>query len=70
VDLPIVTVIDIGHRRRHPALGHNGVGFAQQRLANKPYRNATSRCLNSSTKACTTGTNDKDVVFVCCVINH
>ena len=29
MDLPIVAIVDVAHRRRHAALGHHGVRFAQ-----------------------------------------
>ena len=32
VHAPVVAVVDVGHRRRHAALGHDGVRLAEQRL--------------------------------------
>ena len=43
MDLPVVAVIDIGERRRDPALGHHGVGFAEQRFADHPDLDARRR---------------------------
>jgi len=34
VNAPVVAFIDISHGGGHAALGHHGVGFAQQRFAN------------------------------------
>ena len=33
VHAPAVAVVDVGHRRRHAAFGHDGVRLAEQRLA-------------------------------------
>ena len=35
VHLPAVAVVDVGHRRRHAALGHHRVRLAEQRLADE-----------------------------------
>ena len=65
MDLPIVAVIDICHRRRHPALGHDGVSLAKQRLADQPDRNARRGCLDSGPRSGAAGTDDEHVVFKC-----
>ena len=38
VDAPVVAVVDVAHGGGHAALGHDGVGLAQQRLADQPDR--------------------------------
>ena len=35
VDPPVVAVVDVAHRRRHAAFGHDGVRLAEQRLADQ-----------------------------------
>ena len=40
VHLPVVPVVDVGERGRHPAFGHHRVRLAQQRLADEADRHA------------------------------
>jgi hypothetical protein len=43
MDLPAVAVVDVAHRRRHAALGHDGVRLAEQRFADEPDAHAGRR---------------------------
>ena len=46
VDLPVVAVVDVGERGGDAALGHDGVRFSQQRLADEPDGDAGRRRLD------------------------
>ena len=70
MDLPVVAVVDVAHRRRHAALGHHGVSFAEQRLADQPDANARRRCLDRRTQPRTAGADDDHVVFKCWIFRH
>src|ERR1700752_3178063 len=62
VDAPVVAIIDIAERTGHPALGHNGVRFAQQRFAyHSPFR---PRCcgFDGRTQACAARSDHQDIV--------
>ena len=51
MDLPVVAFVDVGQRRRDAALGHDGVGLAQQRLADQADRDARRRSLDGGPQA-------------------
>src|ERR1043166_4323009 len=36
VDLPVIAIVVVTHRRRHAALGHNRMSLAKQRFADQP----------------------------------
>ncbi len=40
VDAPVVAIVDVGHGRGHAAFGHDGVGLAEERLADQADRDA------------------------------
>ena len=64
MDLPAVALIDIGQRRRDAALGHDGVGLAEQRFANHPDRDARGRGFDGRAQARAAGADDQHVVLV------
>ena len=65
--LPIIAVIDVRHRRRHAALGHYGVGLAEQRFADQARRETPAADASiAARKSRTAGTDDENVVFECC----
>jgi len=65
VDLPVVAVVHVGQRRGDAALGHNGVGFAEERLADKADGDAERGRLDGGPEAGATGADDNDIVFLC-----
>ena len=60
---PAVAVIDVGQRGGHAALGHDGVGLAQQRLAHDADREAGFDTGDGGAQAGATGADDEDVVW-------
>ena len=64
VDLPVVAVVDVGQRRGHAALGHDGVRLAEQRLADEADRRARRRRLDGGAQPGAAGADDEDVVLV------
>ena len=46
MDFPAIAIIDIAHRRRHAALGHDGVRLAEQRFADEADGHARRRSLD------------------------
>ena len=62
VDLPRVRRGDVAERRRDPALGHHGVGLAEQRLADEADVGAGILGRDRRAQAGSAGTDDEDVV--------
>jgi hypothetical protein len=62
VDLPVVLRLDVAERRRHAALGHDGVRLAEERLADEADRHAHRARFDRCAKACASGSDDEDVV--------
>ena len=62
VDLPVVAVVDVGHRRGHAALGHHGVRLAEQRLADEADRDAGAGRLDRRAQPGAAGADDEHVV--------
>ena len=50
------------------ALGHDGVGLAEERLADEADRHALRRRLDGRAQAGAAGADDEDVVLVCLVL--
>ena len=67
---PVVAVIDVGERRRHPAFRHHGVGFAEQRLAHHPDGDARSRRFNRCTQSRPARSDDQDVIGAFLIFEH
>lgn len=70
VDLPAVAVVHVGQRGRHAALGHDGVGLAEEGLADDADGNAGGGSLDRSAQACPPRSDDEDAVLVCLVVGH
>ena len=70
VDLPVVLGPDVAHGRRRPALGHDGVGLAQERLAHEGGPQAPLLGLDGGPHTGATGADDDDVEIVGFVISH
>jgi len=64
VDVPAVFLPDVAQGRRDATLGHDGVGLAQQRLADQGGFRAVRRCLDRCPQAGPAGPHDDDVVLV------
>ena len=68
---PAVTLVHVGHRRRHTALRHHRVRLAQQAFANQPHRAALrGRRTDGRAQARAARANHQHVMFVCLKISH
>ena len=63
-------LIDVGQRRRDPALGHDGVRLAEQTFANHADRDARGGSLDRRAQARAAGADDQHVVFDYRVVGH
>jgi hypothetical protein len=70
VHLPVVAGVDVGERRGDPALGHDGVGLAEQRLADQADRDAGGRGLDRGSQPGAARTDHQHVVLVRRVAVH
>ena len=70
VDLPAVLVVDVAQGRGHAALGHHGVGLAQQRLAHQRGAQALGPGLDGGPQPGAAGADDDDVELVGLVLSH
>ena len=70
VDLPAVAVVHVGERRRDAAFGHDGVGLAEQRLAQQPDPRAGRGRLDRRAQSGAAGADDEDVILVSFVVHH
>jgi hypothetical protein len=64
VDLPVVLLPHIAHRRGDAAFGHDGVGLAEERLADERGSRSLSRRLDGGPDAGPAGADHDDVVLV------
>ena len=64
MDLPAVAIVDVGQRRRDAALRHDGVRFAEQRLAEEANLHARRRCFDRGPEPCAPGANNEHIVLV------
>ena len=64
VDLPVVLLPDVAHGRRDAALGHHGVGLAEERLADQRGPDPAGRGLDGRAQPRAAGADDDDVVLV------
>ena len=70
VDLPVVLRVGVAHRGGAAALGHHGVGLAEQRLADHGDLQATFTRLDDRTQTRAAGTDHDDVVLVPFDLSH
>lgn len=70
VDAPTVAVVDVGHGGGDTALGHDGVGFAEERLADNAYFDAGGGGLDRGAQTGAARANDQDVVGVGLEFRH
>ena len=56
--------INVGHRRRDAAFGHDRVRFAKQRLANDADRRALAQRFDGRAQPCAARADDQHIVFV------
>ena len=64
VEFPVVVVVDVAKRRRDPALGHDRVGLAEQRLADDRGLGARLGGGDRGSQARAAGADDDHVVVV------
>ena len=70
MDLPVVAIVDVGQRGRDAALGHHGVRFSEQRLADEPDGDAGRRGLDRRSQSRAARADDQHVVFVGLILRH
>jgi hypothetical protein len=64
VDLPAVTIVDVGQRGCHAAFRHHRVRFAEERFAEQPDFDTSRRRLDRGAKPCSARANDEHIVLV------
>ena len=64
MDAPVVAVVDVAHRGRHAAFGHDGVGLAQQRFAHQADLHAGRRGFDRGAQSGAARADDQHVEFV------
>ena len=62
MNAPVVAIVDVGQRSGNAALGHDGVGFAEQRFADHAYFGAAGRGFDRGAQSCPTCTDDQNIV--------
>ena len=62
--VPVVGGVHVAHGRGDAAFGHDGVGLAQQRLADQADLGSVRQCFDGGAKARASGADDQDIVFV------
>ena len=67
---PIISHIDIGHRRRDAAFSHYGVSLAEQRFANDSDRCTLAQSFYSGTESGATRAYDQYIMFVSFELFH
>jgi hypothetical protein len=70
VDLPAVAVVDVGHGGGHSAFGHDGVGLAEEGLADDGGLAAEGGGFDGCAEACAAGADHQHVVLVCRELVH
>src|SRR5712691_1740055 len=70
MDLPVVPIVDVRQGGRDATLGHHGVGFPEERLADEADGDAGSRRLDGRPQPRAAGADDEHVVFVGLVLGH
>ena len=70
MDFPIIAFIHVGQRGGNAPLSHDGVGFAQQALANQAHRYSLRRRLDGSAQSRPTGADYQNIVLECWIFRH
>ena len=70
VHTPAISVVHVAHGCRYAALGHDGVGFAQQGFRNHSNLYTGSRSLDCGAQTRASGPNDENVMLVRDVLGH
>jgi hypothetical protein len=70
VHFPVVAIVDVGQRRGHASLGHDRVGFAQQRLANQADGDAGACRFDRGAEPRPAGADDEHVITMGGVHRH
>ena len=70
VNAPVISIIDISHRRGYATFGHNCVRFTKEGFRNESDLYLSCRSLDCSTQASAPRTNNENVVFVGDVLGH
>ena len=70
MDHPVVAIVHVPHRGRHPALGHDRVGLAEEGFADQADGDAAARRLDRGSKARAAGSDDQDVVIERLDVGH
>ena len=68
MDLPVVAVVHVAHRRRHAALGHDRVRLAEQRFADEADFHTGRRGFDGRAETRAARADDEHVVFKCFVV--
>ena len=64
MDLPVVAFVDVGQRGRDAAFGHDGVGLAEERLADEADLDARRRRFDGGAQSRAACADDEHVVLV------
>jgi hypothetical protein len=70
VDLPRVAIVHVAQRRGDSPLGHDGVGFPEQRLAHQPHARLRAGRLDGRAQSRAPRADHQDVVLVRPVLRH
>ena len=69
MNAPVVAIVDVAHRRRHPTFRHHGVGFAEQRFRNHRDLHACRRRLHGRSQPCAARADDENVALYLLIIS-
>ena len=70
MDPPVVAIVHVGQGRCDAALRHHGVGFAEQRLADEPYRHPGGGCLDCRPESRSACADDQHIMLVGLIGGH
>jgi hypothetical protein len=70
MDFPVVTVVDVGERCRHSALGHHRVSLAEKRFADETNRSTGLSRFDRRAQSRAAGADHEHIVLVSLVLRH
>ncbi len=70
MDAPVVAIVDVAHRRRDAAFGHDGVSFAEERFGDDADLDAGSGRFNGGAQSGATRADDQDIMFEGLILGH